>query len=296
MKISRKMTLLICAVVSGALIGAYRVLAVDPAHPGGLYYGLCGGVLALFGLMAVLQGSRPSPQTHISGTGFKTASVISSFMLFAASGIELISMFNDQIDILLACALALALISAFAFIFTASSSDAEKAGMFSVVPVFFMSIFLLQMYKEYAAACPNMNVYATEMVSVALMTLAAYAVTSMRFLGLSRSFVISFSIPGAIMLTSLMTVSRLLSIGRYDQIINLAQLAAVIAMAIYCAAWYLCPPVKYVRRDEADDSVESAAKDNMSFFDVEKHDAPVVPDIDSIIDEVKNSTDDSDKN
>ena len=55
MKISRKMTLLICAVVSGALIGAYRVLAVDPAHPGGLYYGLCGGVLALFGLMAVLQ-------------------------------------------------------------------------------------------------------------------------------------------------------------------------------------------------------------------------------------------------
>ena len=242
MKISRKMTLLICAVVSGALIGAYRVLAVDPAHPGGLYYGLCGGVLALFGLMAVLQGSRPSPQTHISGTGFKTASVISSFMLFAASGIEFISMFNDRIDILLACALALALISAFAFIFTASSSDAEKAGMFSVVPVFFMSIFLLQMYKEYAAACPNMNVYATEMVSVALMTLAAYAVTSMRFLGLSRSFVISFSIPGAIMLTSLMTVSRLLSIGRYDQIINLAQLAAVIAMAIYCAAWYLCPP------------------------------------------------------
>ncbi|MEA4919552.1 MAG: hypothetical protein VB078_01320 [Clostridiaceae bacterium] len=291
MKLTRKLSAVFTAIVAGAGMGAYRALGMTPAMPTPTFYWLIALFTLLFAVFAIMQGSRPAPVSHKKTDIFKAAIAISCLLAFVSAGYELYILFKGTIDILTACVIALLIVSAYSIIKTIISEDQEVKGVMFVIPVFFMSLFLLQTYKQHAASCPNVHLFAIEILAISLLTLAVYSVSTMIFLDRSRSFLITFSIPCSIMFSSIIIVSSILTNGNYGYIFDFPQILIMAAFSIYCGAWYLNPPVKYERHA----TKEAPAKTEPLLFDQEK-DTPIMPDVDSIIEEIKEMTEGDDAN
>lgn len=284
-KISRTKALAI-SVFLGAVTGVFRGVGAE-GRPSAVYYILFILSAALIGGFAYLAGSAPSPKQQRVNDVFKTAVVTAAFGTAAAGFFS----FNarealaaEPIDLLAPACMVFAFIAALSMIFSVASKDGETSSIMTSVPIFYAGALLLFFYKEHAAANPHVHAFATEIIAAAMAAVAAMAVGTMRFGGKSKSPVITFSILGAAASSACLISGAAFGAG----CLSLPRLAAVTSIVVYSAAWYLFPPSAYVRKgggqtEENRDDVPNGD----SFFDVEKAE-PVIPDADTIINEIKN--------
>ena len=285
MKTNRRSMLLMIYAFAGMVVGIYRAFLMDFTHPGKVYYGLLVVLGAACAAAAFLLGARPLPAQRIENQTFKMAVATSAILLFLSAGVRLFSMISSrQGGLLTAATLALALVSAFGILYSVVSDDKEMTSVFSVIPVFFMCLMLLVVYKDYVSASPVIGYYATEVLAVMLLTLAVYGVSSMRFVKQARNFLISFSLLGAVVMTSVVVVSAVLTLTDYRYPLGFAETMMLVAVAVYCGTCFVFPP----RMPKEDARAQKKAEPELpsTFFDHEK-DEPLEPDLDSIIEEVK---------
>lgn len=278
MKLTRKNSALIFACVLGAALGVYR------ANTGG--FGLLIitiVILAAYGVFAFLRGSSPAPKQDADSSGYSIFAYLSAGLLIVSAMLELKNIAGGKISVFTACVLALGILSAVGMLLSTKDRNNETASLFCVVPVFFMSIFLLLIYKSYVAANPVISGYSTEIIAIMLLTIAAYGAASMRFMNYSESITITFSILGAATFVTCVLVSGFMSLN--TALLDLPELLAIASILIYCIANFLFPPMKYVKPVSEAESSLSEPQKNPHLFDQDAQEP--LPDLESIINEIK---------
>ena len=241
MKTTKKMMALAAALVLGVAVGVFRA-RVGSEAPGNTYYLFLGAGAVLLAVIGAAMGKAPAPETQSVRDGFKSAVVLAGLGVLGGTVLMVSMLVGGTMDILTGCALALLFVAGLGMIVGLRRQEGEVQAVFSTVPVFAMGVFLLAVYKQYVAACPNVHRYALEVLTMAALTLALYAVSSMRFLDRSQSFLVSASVLIAVFLAAALMVSVIM---RNDFIFGFAQSLVCAAFALNCGAWYLNPPVKY---------------------------------------------------
>lgn len=251
MKTTSKKTLVIISIILGAAAGICRAFASQT-----VFWAVTAVSVAAFAALSAARGRQPAPESRENTERFKLKSVMAAIILLASILYECVGAVSSGVDLLTACVMALGVVTAAGMIVSASQPESEKAAVFASMPVFFLCILILKIYKQYAAACPRVGVYAVEILAATFLTLGVYFIASMRFSGLSDSFPISFSSMAAVFFAFLVLISTVLTAGSHRFVLSLGQVGAYVSCAVYCAAWYLDPPTAYYAGED-DDTAEN---------------------------------------
>ncbi len=276
--------MLMMAAFTGMVVGIFRAFLVDYTQPGKIYWGILAVLAAGAAAVAFLLGEQPLPTTRSDNQTFKMAVATAAVLLFLTAGGQIASMIGARRAMLLPAAmLALQLVAAFGILYGETSDNREAADVLAVMPVFFMCLLLLNVYKQHVSSQPQVGRYATEMLTYLFQTLAVYGVVSQRFIKKSRNFLITFSVLCTVILTSILFVSTVLTLTDYQYPLSFVEMVTLVAVATYCGTFYVFPP-----RLPKEDKQEAKKEPELpaAFFDHEKDD-PVAPDLDAIIEEVK---------
>lgn len=284
-KLSRSKALAV-SVILGAVTGAFRGVG-EGGKPSLIFYLLFVLSAGLIVGFAFLADASPAPKQQKTGDAFKTAVVVAAFGTAAAGFFSFdirAALTAEPIDMLAPACLVFALVAALAMIFSVASKEGETSSLMVSVPVFYAGALLLFFYKEHAAANPHVYEYFVEIIAAAMAAMAAQSVGIMKFSGKSKSPLITSSILGSAAAAACLVTGSLMGAGK----LPIARQAAVICLVIYAAAWYLFPPAAYVKKAEskAPEAEGEGGKANDSFFDMETAE-PVIPDADTIINEIK---------
>lgn len=232
----------------GLLLGVGRLLAGSQNPPAMLYILLAAGLALCLGF-GLLYGKKPAPETLEITDLFKTAVVLAAIVTMGGA---LLKLALDGADLLSLCTMALMVLSGLGMILGLKETDSQLPHILASVPIFASGLYLLLVYRSHAAAGPDSDLYAFEVLTVVALTAALYSIASMRFMDRSRSLFVTTSVLAAIMLTVCIVISTLLGSGF---IFSMADLLLCAGLALYCGAWFLNPPLKYVvpEGDEEDD-------------------------------------------
>ena len=245
MKDKRKLTSIIGAVLIGLLVGAFR----HNLTPTASIYTYFGAAIALCLGRGIYLGKAPAPETSPRSDLFKTAVVLAAIITLGGAALMAAAVLGDILGM---CAVALLALSAFGMILGLKETDSELPHIMVSLPVFACGLYLLATYKTHVAAGPNPAIYAVEILAVLFLTAALYSVASMRFTDRRRSPFINTTVLGAVMMTSAALISVLMG----GSVFSIADLLICLGLAVYCGAWYLNPPVKYVVPEEDDENEE----------------------------------------
>lgn len=248
MKTNRKTAAVAGMALFGLVLGILRIPQGNTAPSALLYILLAGGVAAalVFGL---LFGKKPAPEAFDRSDLFKTAVVLAGILTLG--GALLLPALSGT-GILPLCAAGLMALSGFGMILGLKETDSELPHIMVSLPIFASGIYLLQFYKAHVATGSNSDIYAFEVLTIILLTAALYSVASMRFMDRSSSLFVTASILSAVFLTAATVISTL--VGGF--LFSIADLLLCSGLALYCGAWYLNPPLKYVV-PEADDEEDA---------------------------------------
>ena len=177
MKTTKKMMALAAALVLGVAVGVFRA-RVGSEAPGNTYYLFLGAGAVLLAVVGAAMGKAPAPETQSVRDGFKSAVVLAGLGVLGGTVLMVSMLVGGTMDILTGCALALLFVAGLGMIVGLRRQEGEVQAVFSTVPVFAMGVFLLAVYKQYVAACPNVHRYALEVLTMAALTLALYSVSS----------------------------------------------------------------------------------------------------------------------
>ena len=240
----------------GLLLGVGRLLAGSRNPPAMLYILLAAGLALCLGF-GLLYGKKPAPETLEITDRFKTAVVLAAIVTMGGA---LLKLALDGADLLSLCTMALMVLSGLGMILGLKETDSQLPHILASVPIFASGLYLLLVYRSHAAAGPDSDLYAFEVLTVVALTAALYSIASMRFMDRSRSLFVTTSVLAAIMLTVCTVISTLLGSGF---IFSMADLLLCAGPALYCGAWFLNPPLKYVVPEE-DEEEEDAENEEVS--------------------------------
>ncbi len=241
-----------------------------PALAGALFLGFVLAVSRLFNAENILiligpagyclgaglyLGKAPAPEISPRSDLFKTAVVLAAIITLGGTALKAATALGN---ILAMCAVALLALSAFGMILGLKETDSELPHIMVSLPIFACGLYLLDTYKLHVAAGSNVHIYAFEILTVLFLTAALYSVAAMRFTDHSRSPFITTTILGAVLLTLATAISTLF--GPF--IFSMADLLICIGLALYCAAWYLNPPFKYIVPEEENEDEEDSDDDD----------------------------------
>jgi len=256
MKTNRTLFAVTGAALLGLGLGIYRLSAGAAAPPTLLYILLSAGMAFCLGCGLVF-GRKSAPETFERTDLFKTAVVLAGILTLGGALLRLAMAAPDMLAI---CTSALLTIAGFGMILGLKETDSQLPHVMVSVPVFACGLYLLVIYKAHVAAGPNIHRYAFEILTVLFLTAALYSIAAMRFTNRSRSPFITTTVLGAILLTVCTAISTLL--GAF--LFSMADLLICCGLALYCGAWYLNPPLKYVVPEDEDADEENNDDEDLS--------------------------------
>ncbi len=256
MKTDRTIFAVAGAGLLGLGLGIGRLLT-GCQNPPALLYILLGVGLALCLGCGLGFGRKPAPDTFETSDLFKTAVVLAAIVTMGGAALKLAL---DGADILSLCTMALMVLSGLGMIVGLKETDSQLPHILASVPIFASGLYLLVVYKAHVAAGSNIDLYAFEVLTVIFLTAALYSIASMRFMDRSRSFFVTTTVLASILLTVCTVVSSLLGSGF---IFSMADLLLCSGLTLYCGAWFLNPPLKYVVPEEDDTDEEDTPIDEI---------------------------------
>lgn len=282
MKTNQKIFGLIAALVPGLALGAWRALSYPYGGEPTLYYIMIAASMLMLAFLSIKIGSQPAPEHQEINDMFKTAVVLASLLSIAAACLRAYAMVGSPINVISVVCTGLLLVSATGMITMISkNTDAETSAVMASAPIFFAGVYLLDCYRNIASKASVIREYGIEMVAISFILLAAYFVAYMRFKDRSGSFAISFSVMGAVLFAGISLTSFIFSLPASPYPFGLSDVLAVVSIALYSAAWYLCPPPKY--EDPNENEEESFDEE-----DIPDHcDPSDIPSVEEIIEEYR---------
>lgn len=281
MKTNKKIFGLSAALPAGLFLGALRALIFPYGEEPVLYYAAVSAAAALLAFFSISAKPSDAPLRHENSDIFKTAIVFASLLSIAAACLRAYAFVGAPINVISLVCTALLLISGVGMITSVSKGvDGETSAVMASVPIFFTGVYLLDSYRNIAAASAVIRTYAVELLAVVFLLLGTYFAAHMRFKNRSSGFNICFSVLMAVFFTALCLGSFICSLPLSPYPFGITDILTTTALAVYCAAWFVYPPEKYVEPSdddtEDDDDPEGAFAPDSDGY---------VPTIDEIIEE-----------